>query len=185
MATADHLTGAQWGVMNETGSYPGQPWLWLYTLWYQVPGFDNSANVDLIAIYLTGAGHAAPLGGAVPARAPRHPALRAGAPPGLAELEPLAGAAAAGHPRRGRDRPRGRGSAGPGSARLALGPRTGNGTVGSPGADRGQPAIRSRAGGRAAALSAQPNSRRGTVRGPAGVGAGPPVRIVATRCRDR
>jgi len=54
VATADHLTGAQWGVMNETGSYPGQPWLWLYTLWYQVPGFDNSANVDLIAIYLTG-----------------------------------------------------------------------------------------------------------------------------------
>jgi hypothetical protein len=29
--------------------------LWLYTLWYQVPGFDNSANVDLIAVYLTGA----------------------------------------------------------------------------------------------------------------------------------
>jgi hypothetical protein len=55
VATADHLTGAQWGVMNETGSYPGQPWLWLYTLWYQVPGFDNSANVDLIAVYLTGA----------------------------------------------------------------------------------------------------------------------------------
>ncbi len=55
VATAQHLTGAQWGVMNETGSYPGQPWLWLYTLWYQVPGFDNSANVDLIAIYLTGA----------------------------------------------------------------------------------------------------------------------------------
>ncbi len=55
LASADHLTGAQWGVMNETGSYPGQPWLWLYTLWYQVPGFDNSANVDLIAIYLTGA----------------------------------------------------------------------------------------------------------------------------------
>jgi hypothetical protein len=54
VATAQHLTGAQWGVMNETGSYPGQPWLWLYTLWYQVPGFDNSANVDLIAIYLTG-----------------------------------------------------------------------------------------------------------------------------------
>jgi hypothetical protein len=55
LATADHLSGTQWGVMNETGSYPGQPWLWLYTLWYQVPGFDNSANVDLIAIYLTGA----------------------------------------------------------------------------------------------------------------------------------
>jgi hypothetical protein len=53
-ATAQHLTGAQWGVMNETGSYPGQPWLWLYQLWYQVPGFRSSANVDLIAIYLTG-----------------------------------------------------------------------------------------------------------------------------------
>jgi hypothetical protein len=53
-ARAQHLQGSQWGVMNETGSYPGQPWLWLYTLWYQVPGFDTSANVDLIAIYLTG-----------------------------------------------------------------------------------------------------------------------------------
>ncbi len=55
LAKAQHLTGSQWGVMNETGSYPGQPWLWLYTLWYQVPGFKTSPNVDLIAIYLTGA----------------------------------------------------------------------------------------------------------------------------------
>ncbi len=54
-ATAMHLTGEQWGVMNETGSYPGQPWLWLYTLWYQVPGWSNSANIDMIAIYMTGA----------------------------------------------------------------------------------------------------------------------------------
>ncbi len=54
LATAQHLSGTQWGVMNETGSYPGQPWLWLYTLWYQVPGFRTSSNVDLIAIYLTG-----------------------------------------------------------------------------------------------------------------------------------
>ncbi|MFI5068475.1 MAG: cytochrome b N-terminal domain-containing protein [Streptosporangiales bacterium] len=53
-AQAMHLTGEQWGVMNETGSYPGQPWLWLYTLWYQVPGWTNSANIDLIAIYMTG-----------------------------------------------------------------------------------------------------------------------------------
>ena len=30
LAAAMHLTGDQWGVMNETGSYPGQPWLWLY-----------------------------------------------------------------------------------------------------------------------------------------------------------
>lgn len=54
IAQSEHLTGDQWGVMNETGSYPGQPWLWLYTLWYQIPSFGSSANVDLIAIYLTG-----------------------------------------------------------------------------------------------------------------------------------
>ncbi len=54
LAQAQHLNGDQWGVMNETGSYPGQPWLWLYTLWYQIPAFSSSANVDLIAIYLTG-----------------------------------------------------------------------------------------------------------------------------------
>ncbi len=56
IAQSEHLTGAQWGVMNETGSYPGQPWLWLYTLWYQVPRFSSSGNVDLIAIYLTALG---------------------------------------------------------------------------------------------------------------------------------
>ena len=35
-AEQQHLLGEQWGLMNETGSYPGQPWLWLYALWYQV-----------------------------------------------------------------------------------------------------------------------------------------------------
>ena len=55
LAQSMNLTGSQWGVMNETGSYPGQPWLWLYQLWYQLPGFRTSANADLIAIYLTGA----------------------------------------------------------------------------------------------------------------------------------
>jgi hypothetical protein len=30
-ARADHLGGDQWGMMNETGNYPGQPWMWLYT----------------------------------------------------------------------------------------------------------------------------------------------------------
>lgn len=54
LAQAQHLTGSQWGVMNETGSFPGQPWLWLYTLWYQIPSLSSSANIDLIAIYLTG-----------------------------------------------------------------------------------------------------------------------------------
>jgi hypothetical protein len=55
LAASMNLTGTQWGVMNETGSYPGQPWLWLYQLWYQLPGFRTSPNADLIAIYLTGA----------------------------------------------------------------------------------------------------------------------------------
>ena len=40
--------------MNETGSYPGQPWLWLYTLWYHVPHLATSASVDMIAVSLTG-----------------------------------------------------------------------------------------------------------------------------------
>jgi hypothetical protein len=56
LAQAMHLTGDQWGVMNETGSYPGQPWLWLYQLWYHVAPFSNSASVDVWAVYLTGIG---------------------------------------------------------------------------------------------------------------------------------
>jgi hypothetical protein len=47
-AQADHLSGDQWGMMNEAGNYPGQPWLWLYTFWYQVPAIANSPNADLI-----------------------------------------------------------------------------------------------------------------------------------------
>ena len=54
LATSLHLTGGQWGVMNETGSYPGQPWLWLYQLWYHVAPFNSSASVDVWAVYLTG-----------------------------------------------------------------------------------------------------------------------------------
>jgi hypothetical protein len=54
LAATQHLTGDQWGVMNETGSYPGQPWLWLFQMWYHVHGWDTDANVDLIAIYMTG-----------------------------------------------------------------------------------------------------------------------------------
>jgi hypothetical protein len=56
-ATAEHLTGDQWGVMNETGSYPGQPWLWWFQLWYHMqPGWGNSDNIDLIAIFMTAVG---------------------------------------------------------------------------------------------------------------------------------
>ncbi len=55
LAADQHLNGDQWGMMNETGSYPGQTWLWLYTMWYQIPPFTsdsgflglNAANADL------------------------------------------------------------------------------------------------------------------------------------------
>ena len=60
LAADAHLTGSLWGMMNETGSYPGQTWLWLYTMWYQVPPFTsstgflglNSSNADLGIIIL-------------------------------------------------------------------------------------------------------------------------------------
>jgi hypothetical protein len=45
-ADARNLGGEQWGMMNETGNYPGQPWMWLYTFWYQVPPFSTSDNAD-------------------------------------------------------------------------------------------------------------------------------------------
>jgi hypothetical protein len=35
-------------MMNETGNYPGQPWLWLYTFWYQIPPFASSDNADAL-----------------------------------------------------------------------------------------------------------------------------------------
>ena len=54
------LSGDLWGMMNETGSYPGQTWLWLYTMWYQIPPFTsdsgllgvNAGNADLVVIIL-------------------------------------------------------------------------------------------------------------------------------------
>jgi hypothetical protein len=60
LATNQHLTGDLWGMMNETGTYPGQTWLWLYTMWYQVPPFTsdsgflglNAGNADLGIIIL-------------------------------------------------------------------------------------------------------------------------------------
>ena len=47
IAGAQHLQGTQWGMMNETGNYPGQAWLWLYTMWYQVYPMNQSDNADL------------------------------------------------------------------------------------------------------------------------------------------
>jgi hypothetical protein len=50
IVSAEHLQGSQWGVMNETGSWPGQPWLWLYTMWYQVPPMNSSGNADVLVL---------------------------------------------------------------------------------------------------------------------------------------
>ncbi len=48
LAQDQHLLGSQWGMMNETGRYPGQAWLWLYTFWYQVKPFSTSGNADAL-----------------------------------------------------------------------------------------------------------------------------------------
>jgi hypothetical protein len=49
-AQTESLLGDQWGMMNETGSYPGQVWLWLYTVWYQIKPFSTSPNADILVI---------------------------------------------------------------------------------------------------------------------------------------
>ncbi len=53
-AQEQHLLGEQWGMMNETGSYPGQVWLWLYTFWYQIKPFSTSANADILVMAVMG-----------------------------------------------------------------------------------------------------------------------------------
>ena len=47
-----NMLGSQWGMMNSTGNYPGQAWLWLYTFWYQIPPFNTSPNADAL-VWLT------------------------------------------------------------------------------------------------------------------------------------
>ncbi len=59
--TAANLQGGTWGMMNETGRYPGQAWLWLYSFWYQIPPFNNEesapigANADAYIMFVMGA----------------------------------------------------------------------------------------------------------------------------------
>lgn len=50
LAENQHLLGSQWGMMNETGSYPGQAWLWLYSMWYQIPPYNTAPNADLLVV---------------------------------------------------------------------------------------------------------------------------------------
>jgi len=51
-AASFNLIGSTWGVMNETGNYPGQAWLWLYTMLYQIPPYTTAwaANTDALAV---------------------------------------------------------------------------------------------------------------------------------------
>lgn len=50
IANNAHLTGDQWGMMNETGNYPGQSWLWLFSFWYQIPAIGGAANADVLVV---------------------------------------------------------------------------------------------------------------------------------------
>lgn len=48
------LTGDQWGIMKETGNYPGAVWLWYYTLLYHMPPYSNSDATDLLVVMTVG-----------------------------------------------------------------------------------------------------------------------------------
>jgi hypothetical protein len=55
LATNLHLSGDQWGMMNETGNYPGQSWLWLFSAFYQVEPFKSLPNADLVVLMIVAA----------------------------------------------------------------------------------------------------------------------------------
>ncbi|MET4782802.1 hypothetical protein [Glaciihabitans sp. UYNi722] len=52
LASTLHLGGDQWGMMNETGNYPGQSWLWLFSAFYQVEPFKSLPNADLVVLMI-------------------------------------------------------------------------------------------------------------------------------------
>ncbi|MCL4449626.1 MAG: hypothetical protein M1483_06325 [Actinobacteria bacterium] len=54
IVTSQHMVSNQWGMMNETGNWPGQPWLWLYTMWYQIAPFSTSSNADIMVMAIMG-----------------------------------------------------------------------------------------------------------------------------------
>jgi hypothetical protein len=43
------LTGPQWGIVHETGNYPGAWWVWPYAIWYHIPPMSTSPNGDIQA----------------------------------------------------------------------------------------------------------------------------------------
>jgi len=55
MDSAQHLQqlgNPQWGIVHETGNYPGAWWLDIYQFWYEVPQIANSPNADLIVVLI-------------------------------------------------------------------------------------------------------------------------------------
>ena len=47
VAESLNMQGSQWGLIHETGFYPGAWWLWPYSFFYQIPPMSTSANGDL------------------------------------------------------------------------------------------------------------------------------------------
>lgn len=47
------MTGNEWGIIKETGNYPGAVWLWYYTMLYQIPPFSSSDSADLLVVLTT------------------------------------------------------------------------------------------------------------------------------------
>lgn len=45
-----NMLGNEWGVIKETGNYPGAVWLWFYSLLYQIPPYNTSSAADLMVI---------------------------------------------------------------------------------------------------------------------------------------
>ena len=43
-ATSLNLQGNTWGMMNGIHDYPGQPWLWWASVWYQIPIFNPAED---------------------------------------------------------------------------------------------------------------------------------------------
>ncbi len=47
--TANNLQGNTWGMMNETGNFPGQQWLAPFSVWYNLPFFNSEAESGFAA----------------------------------------------------------------------------------------------------------------------------------------
>jgi hypothetical protein len=51
--TATHLVqqgNPQWGIVHETGNYPGAWWLAPYQVWYELPPIADADNADLLVV---------------------------------------------------------------------------------------------------------------------------------------